>query len=107
MKASEWKEKNRKTVTLKSGLVVTVRRLSPFALMSLGGIVGMEIIPPEKQGDVTKAILKSALVSPKIGDGPDEIACEDLDVTDLNELMEAITGAPTREEGVLPLAPTA
>ena len=92
MNTTEWKDRTRKSFTLKSGLDVTVRRLSPFALSEAGGMPGLETIPSGQQSEITKSILKQGLLSPKIGEGPEDVSLYDLSVEDVNEIVEAIVG---------------
>jgi hypothetical protein len=107
MKAQEWKDKTRKKFELKSGLEVVIRRLSPFALAKIGAIPGLE-----SNEDVTpefaEELLKLALISPTIGEGPDDISLLDLSGEDTNEIMEAIIGKLTGgEKDGVPLDSTA
>lgn len=90
MQVKEWKEKNKKSFVTKSGLPVTVRRLSPFAVMELGGLPSVENIPEDEQYKMTVAIIKAGLVSPKIGDGENDISIYDLSIEDVNEIQSAI-----------------
>jgi hypothetical protein len=93
MNLSEWIEKNRKTFTLKSGLTVTIRRLSPFAMEDDGSIPGIDSISPNRQSAITRSILKQGLISPKIGEGEGELHdIMDLGVDDVNEIVTAIVG---------------
>lgn len=107
MNVSEWKQATRKTVTLKSGLDVVVRRLSPFAINEKGGIPGVDNIPQSAQTDMTAQILRAAIISPKIGDGPDEIDLLDFNTEDTTTLIDAIVGkTEVTEKNGVPLAPT-
>jgi hypothetical protein len=107
MNVSEWKDRYRKTFTLKSGLEVTVRRMTPFALRDLGGAPGLQIIPEDRQLEVTEAIIRAALLSPEVGPGDNQITLKDLSMDDVNELMDAITNLSNPKEGEVPLASTA
>lgn len=109
MEVKDWKEKVRKVVTLKDGLEVTVRRLSPMVLMEVAGALpGVENVTSERQGDTARRILEAGVISPKIGEGENELSVYDLDQDDFNTVMDAIVGGPKREgEPGIPLAPTA
>jgi hypothetical protein len=104
MDVREWKEKTRKSFTLKSGLDVCVRRLSPFALAKLGPIPKLEDIPPDRNLDVAEAIVRAGLLSPKVGDGEGDLAMLDLTLDEINEITEAILNL-TRRPDDSPLAP--
>jgi hypothetical protein len=106
MNAQEWKGKTRKTLTLKSGLEVTVRRMSPWAISEHGQIPGLDVVEERDQTKVARAILLGGIVSPKFGDGPDEISLLDLDSEDTSTLIDAIIGVQ-KQEGGLPLGDTA
>lgn len=107
MNLQEWKEATRKKVALKSGLVITVRRMSPFAINERGGLPGIENIPGAKQSDMTSDILRAAIIDPKVGTGPDELDLLDLDSEDMNTIMEALIGKQEGgDRGGIPLAPT-
>lgn len=100
MNLQEWKAKKKKDFTLSSGLTVTIRRLSPFALMEIGQIPYLEAVGPERWGENAKGIIMAGLIAPKIGEGDDEIRLSDLSYDETNELVEAIIDAPKkREEG--------
>lgn len=92
MSLKEFKEKNRKTITTTNGLEVVVRRMPAFALMKFGPIPRLEEAPADKQAQVTERILETAVISPKIGEGEDELSLNDLPWEDLNDILSAITG---------------
>lgn len=96
MSLKEFKERNRKTFTTVNGLEVTVRRLPAFVLMQYGPIPNLETADPATQADISAKILKAALVSPKLGDGDDELSLHDLPMEDFNEILLSITGFETR-----------
>ncbi len=109
MNAREWKEQNYKRFTLKTGLDVVVKPLSPFRLMELGPIPKIEATDEEGYAQALKRIVQAGLVSPKLGDGEDEISLTDLTIEDANEITEAVMSITKRtdtEEGP-PLADTA
>jgi hypothetical protein len=103
MDLRSWKEGRKKTVTLKSGLEVLVRQLSPIRLGELGPIPYLEQATPESQILTAKAIILAGVISPKIGDGDDELSIYDLAISDINELVETISTLGSRPES-LPLA---
>jgi len=102
MNAKDWKFKNSKEITLKSGLEVRVRRLSPFALAKIGPIPKLEDIPAERNLEVAEAIIKAGIISPRWGTGEDEISAIDLTLEEVNEITEAIMDI-TRRPDTLPL----
>ena len=107
MNVQEWKAATRKTVELKSGLIVTVRRMSPFAINEKGGLPGIENIPPGSEWDLTAQILRAAIIDPPVGHGPDQIDLLDLDSEDTGALMNAVIGKTEGgERGGIPLAHT-
>ena len=103
MNLQEWKESRRKKITLKSGLEVTVRQLSPVKLGEFGPIPYLEDISAEDQLKVAKSIITAGMYDPKIGEGENELSLYDLSIEDINELVEAVSKIGKRDES-LPLA---
>jgi len=102
MELKEWKEKKRKKITLKSGLEVQVRQLSPYKLAELGPIPQLEDVSQENQIKSAVRIVQAGVISPVIGEEEDQLSLVDLSMEDINEIVEAVVGIGKRPED-LPL----
>jgi len=99
MNVKEWKESTTKEITLESGLVLRVRRLSPMALAKIGPLPQMEDIPPEKNLEVAETIIRAGVISPGYGYEEGQFTCEDLTLAEMNEITEAIMDITRRPSG--------
>lgn len=98
MDLKTWKEKKRKTFQLKTGLDVTVRELSPFALAELGPIPRLEDASEDNQLLAAKRICQAGVISPKLGTGDNELDLADLSMEDINEIVDAVAGFSKRPD---------
>ena len=102
MNLQEWKKSKKRDITLKSGLEVQVRQLSPFALAELGPIPQLEDVSQDNQISSARRIVQAGLVLPKIGEGEEELSLADLSMEDINEIVEAVVDIGKRPDD-LPL----
>ncbi len=107
MNVQEWKENRRKKKTLKSGLEVEIRLMSPGALREKGlAIPGIDAVTDDDTFGRALDLIKVILVSPAVGPGENEIDLADLSVEDINEIVGLHSQFISRGDGPVPLAGT-
>lgn len=97
----KYRERSQKTVVLRSGLEVTIRKLSPIPAAKFADYLErhglkfeegkpLELLPHLDQ--LARILLPSCVVSPKFGDKPDEetLAFDELEFRDLLEIITEI-----------------
>jgi len=105
MNVKEWKERNKKTFELKSGLEVTIRRLPGFAFGDSGPLPVLEDVPTADSLKFARTIVTKCLLVPQIGDGEGQVSIFDLTIEDINEIIDGVMKISGRPEDS-PLAPT-
>lgn len=75
-----------KTLTFADGIEFVIRKISPVDLWESKIKLGSE----DAIGDSIKLILSKGILEPKIGDGPDDIKINDLEIDHINKLIDEI-----------------
>lgn len=102
--AKAYRERQRKIVTLPSGFVFEIKKMSPLTFTKMFELIGVgtdvtgeraEEMVKEKLYDVLKLIIPECVVNPKIvlesTDDEDALALEDLEMDDFFALLNEIS----------------
>jgi len=102
--ASEYRAGQRRMVTLPSGYVFEIRKMSPLTFSELFNVIGVEANASEEVAaervrenlvEVIKVVIPKCVVKPKIAleasDDEDVLSLEDLDMDDFTVLFEEIS----------------
>jgi len=110
--ASEWKAANQKDVTLPSGRVATIRKLTTEFLLVIrelaenllaaGEMTAKPVIRVRDQRNYIRAVVREGVVRPKVAPDGREPAEDEVAVDDFGEDLDAlVTELHTWNEGIL------